>query len=81
MHLSSSGVSVCELLQTGTEIIISYLKEFLKSKTVTPDDNNFDHQKFNKALEFSKLVNRRHPSLYKRLELGNNWEDAIKKII
>jgi len=61
-----------------TEIIISYLKEFLKSKTVTPDDDNFDHQKFNKSLEFSKLVNRR---LYKWLELGNNWEDAIKKIV
>ena len=79
----SSGVVVCQLLYSlvATEIIIFYLKKFLKSTAVTPDNETFDHNKFNKALEFSKLTNGRHPSLYKRLELGNSWEDAITKII
>ena len=79
----SLGIVVCRLLYSlvATEIIIFYLKWFLKSTAVISDNNIFDHHKFNKALEFSKLANGRHPSLYKRLELGNSWEDAITKII
>ena len=80
---------MCQILYNlvATEIIIFYLKKFLtiNSATSTPDaDMNktiFDHNKFAKALEFSKLTNKKHPCLYKRLELGNSWEDAITKII
>ena len=80
---------MCEILYSlvATEIIIFYLKTFLakvNSMAVIPNTNMdvtiFDHNKFKKALEFSKVTNKMHPGLYKRLELGNSWEDAIIKI-
>ena len=81
---------MCQILYSlvATEIIIFYLKKVLakiNSMAVTPDivmnKNNFDQSKFMKALEFSKLTNKKYPGLCKWLELGNNWEDTITKII
>jgi len=57
------------------------------SKTVITDEDvaqilkGDDHHKFIKAVEFLKSANRKHPSLYKRLELGNSWDEMIVKII
>ena len=77
---------MCQILYSlvATEIIIFYLKTFLDSAVISNanmDATIFDHNKFMKALEFSKVTNKIYPGLYKRLELGNNWEDAIIKII
>lgn len=86
MYVFPLGVSACQVLYhlVATEIIIFYLIKFLTKINSTLDvvmNKTFDHHKFNKALEFSKLSNEKHPSLYKRLELGNTWKDAIAKII
>ena len=57
------------------------------SKTVITDEDvakvlkGDNHHKFTKAIEFLKTANRKHPSLYKRLELGNSWDEMIVKII
>ncbi|XP_065907778.1 protein mono-ADP-ribosyltransferase PARP4-like isoform X3 [Dysidea avara] len=80
--------AVCVLI--ATEIMIYYIKEYVKavlSKVVIIDEDitkilkGDDHQKFIKALEFLKSTNRKYPSLYKRLELGNSWDEVIVNII
>ena len=67
-----------------------YIKEYVKavlSKVVIIDEDitkilkGDDHQKFIKALEFLKSTNRKFPSLYKQLELGNSWDEVIVNII
>ena len=59
-----------------------YIQQYVKfvlSKVVITDEDvakvliGDDHHQFIKAVEFLKSANRKHPSLYKRLELGNSW--------
>ena len=79
---------LCALL--ATEIIIYYIRKYIMkrvSKAVIVDEDIISGlgeencRKFNNALEFSKSTNKKHPSLYARLELGNSWDDVIVKII
>ena len=79
---------LCTLL--ATEIIIYYIRKYIMkrvSKAVLVDEDivsglgEENYRKFNSALEFSKSTNKKHPSLYARLELGNSWDGVIVKII
>ena len=79
---------LCTLL--ATEIIIYYIRKYIKkfaSKIVIADEDIIsglgeeNYQKFTKALEFTKSANKKNPSLYTRLELGNSWDDVAVKII
>ena len=79
---------LCALL--ATEIIIFYIKKYIKKvvskATITDGDivsvlKSDDYQKFTKTLEFAKSLNKKHSSLYTRLELGSNWDDVAVKII
>jgi len=87
-----SGAIVFQILCTllATEIMIYFIRKYIKKlvfkATITEEDINSilkedNYQKFTKALEFSKSTNKRHPSLYMRLELGNSWDDVALKII
>ena len=80
--------TVCILV--AAEIIIYYIKKYVQktvSKAVKTDEDivkvlkRDDYQKFTKAVEYLKSANRKHPSLYKQLELGNSWDEVIVKMI
>ena len=80
--------ALCVLV--ASEIVVYYVKKYVQkivSKAVIADEDiakilrATDYQKFTKAVEFLKSANRKHPSLYKRLELGNSWDEVIVKII
>ena len=80
--------ALCVLV--ASEIVVYYVKKYVQkivSKTAITDEDiakilrATDHQKFTKAVEFLKSANRKHPSLYKRLELGNSWDEVIVNII
>jgi len=80
--------ALCALV--ASEIVVYYVKKYVQvivSKTVITDEDiakilrTTDYQKFTKAVEFLKSANRKHPSLYKRLELGNSWDEVVVKII
>ena len=79
---------LCTLL--ATEIIIYYIRKYIMkqlSKVIIANEDinsglgEVNYQKFTNALEFSKSANKKHPSLYTRLELGNSWEDVAVKVI
>ena len=74
----------------ASEIVVYYVKKYVQrivSKAIVTDEDiskilmASDYQKFTKAIECLKSANRKHPSLYKRLELGNSWDEVIAKII
>ena len=87
-----TGATVFEILCTllATEIIIYYIRKYIMkrvSKAVLAEIDiisglgEVNYQKFNSALEFCKSTNKKHPSLYARLELGKSWDDVVMKII
>ena len=80
--------ALCVLV--ATEIVVYYIKKYVQktvSRDVITDEDiakilrKTDYQKFTKAVEYLKSANRKHPSLYKRLELGNSWDEVIIKMI
>ena len=80
--------ALCVLV--ASEIVVYYVKKYVQkivSKAIITDEDiskilmATDYQKLTKAIEFLKSANRKHPSLYKRLELGNSWDEVIVKII
>ena len=86
------GATVFQVLCTllATEIIIYYIRKYIKkcvSKDVIADKDitsvleQGNYQKFTNALDFSKASNKKHPSLYTRLELGNSWDDVVVRVI
>ena len=86
------GATVFQILCTllATEIIIYYIRKYIMkrvSKAVLADIDmisglgEVNYRKFNNALEFCKSTNKKHPSLYARLELGKSWDDVVMKII
>ncbi|XP_065907785.1 protein mono-ADP-ribosyltransferase PARP4-like isoform X2 [Dysidea avara] len=88
----SLGATVFQALcvLVASEIVVYYIKKYVQkmvSKAVITDEDvtkilkGDDLQKFTKAVEFLKSANRKHPSLYKRLELGNSWDEVIVKIV
>ena len=90
--LYSLGATVFQALcvLVASEIVVYYIKKYVQkmvSKAVITDEDvtkilkGDDLQKFTKAVEFLKSANRKHPSLYKRLELGNSWDEVIVKIV
>jgi len=63
-----------------------YVKKQVAKAVITDEDiiislEESNYQKFISALEFAKSANKRNPSLYTRLELGNSWNDVAVKII
>ena len=90
--ISHLGATVFQVLCTllATEIIIYYIRMYVKkhaAKAVITDEDiivcleESNYQKFTSALEFVKSANKKNPSLYTRLELGNSWDDVAVKII
>ena len=86
------GATVFQILCTllATEIIIHYIRKYVMKRVLKAAIADGDiinglgeenYQKFTNALEFSKSTNRKHPSLYARLELGNSWDDVVVKVI
>ena len=80
--------ALCVLV--ATEIVVYCIKKYVQktvSKAVITDEDiakvlkRDDHQNFTKAVEYLKSANRKHPSLYKRLELGNSWDEVIVLMI
>jgi len=87
-----SGATVYQTLciLVATETVVYYIKKYVQktvSKDVIANEDivkilwRTDYQKFTKAVEYLKSANRKHPSLYKRLELGNSWDEVIIKMI
>ena len=92
LYLFILGATVYQMLCTllATEIIIYCIRKYTKkrvSKAVIADEDIIsglgegNYQWFTNALEFSKSANKKNPSLYTRLELGNSWDDVAVKII